>query len=191
MRRALGMLVLSFGIVGISPHADARGGGGGFGVGFSGGFRGLAGQPPAFRPFTGFHRQFAAHRAFSLCIASAPSLSAGGEASGKFPYGLAGGHGGSATMAAGRIYRLRSRLNPRSSSFRPPAKDQESRNPRRTIHMRAATQFRTGITVMFIREPAEGRSDTESFSGGLSRPLCPACLACPWVRPERSSPCCR
>jgi hypothetical protein len=64
MRRALGMLVLSFGIVGISPHADARGGGGGFGVGFSGGFRGLAGQPPAFRPFTGFRRQFAAHRAF-------------------------------------------------------------------------------------------------------------------------------
>jgi hypothetical protein len=63
MRRALGIAVLLVGIVAVCPHADARGGGG-FGAGFSAGFRGLPGQPPAFRPFTGFHRQFAAHRAF-------------------------------------------------------------------------------------------------------------------------------
>jgi hypothetical protein len=63
MRRVLGVSVLLFGIAGVCPHADARGGGG-FGVGFSAGFRGLPGQPPAFHPFTGFHRQFAARRAF-------------------------------------------------------------------------------------------------------------------------------
>lgn len=58
MRRALGILVFSFAVLAIGPHADARGGGGSFG----GGFRGLAGQPPAFRPVTGFHGQFGARR---------------------------------------------------------------------------------------------------------------------------------
>ena len=62
MRRALGILVFSFAILATGPHADARGGGGGFGGGFAGGFRGLAGQPPAFRPFTGLHGQSGAHR---------------------------------------------------------------------------------------------------------------------------------
>ncbi len=175
MRRALGILVFSFAVLAIGPHADARGGGGVSAAGSEvspGNRRHFVPSPN----FTGNSVRVA------RCLPRAgfmARVSRRGEVPRKFPYRRAGGRGGPATTGWRRIYRCPSRPNPRSSSFRPQARGRGWHNPHRTIRMRAAMRSRTGITVTFIREPAENR-----FTGGVRPRSCRALawLACPLMR---------